>query len=72
MVVIDISTFEKPKPIKDSPEAYETRCIVFDAERAAKMDEDPMRACSWPHGSKQYDLWMTVYSDVVLCKWMAS
>lgn len=64
MVVIDMSTFEKPK--RDTPEAYEARCIKFDAERAAKMKESIHRACSWPSKTPQRELWIETYMDARL------
>lgn len=60
MVVIDMSTFAKPE-IKDSPVAYESRCIVADAQRAAMMQETVARACFWLRGTPQYDLWVRTY-----------
>lgn len=60
MVVIDLSTFIQ-KPPEDSPRAYQARCIVFDAERAAKMGTPSFKACSWAMGTPQYDLWVSAY-----------
>jgi len=67
MVVIDIGTFAKdplPKPPqpKDSPEGYESRCIIFDAQRAAMMQEAREKACFWEKDSPQYVLWHWAYS----------
>lgn len=62
MVVIDMSTFTKPE-IKDSPVAYESRCIQFDAQRAAMMQEPIAKACFWLKGTPQYDLWVATYTE---------
>ena len=74
MVVIDISTFKDPKPTQrysgfdvldqpqDTPEGYESRCIVFDAQRAAMMQEAREKACFWEKDSPQYVLWHMIYS----------
>lgn len=64
MVVIDMSTFVKPE-IKDSPVAYESRCIVFDAQRAAMMQDAPERVCFWQKGTEQYNLWLSAYWEAV-------
>lgn len=61
MVVIDMSTFVKPPPIQDSPVAYESRCIVNDARRAAMMKEAPEKCCFWDPGTVQWELWMREY-----------
>lgn len=59
MVVIDLSTFTKP--VKDTPEAYESRCIVADARRAAMMQDAPEKACFWEEKTPQRALWMREY-----------
>lgn len=64
MIVIDMSTFTKPV-IKDSPVAYESRCIVNDARRAAMMREPVAKACFWNPGTPQYALWFTTYAEAV-------
>lgn len=61
MVVIPLSTFVKPA--KDTPEGYESRCIVSDARRAAMMQESPKKACFWNPGTPQYVLWFTTYVE---------
>lgn len=48
------------RPI-DTPEQYESRCIRFDAERAAMMREAPAKCCFWLRGTPQYDLWVRTY-----------
>lgn len=63
MVVIDMSTFVKPEPVKDSPVAYESRCIVADAQRAAMMRDPVAKACFWRPGTPQYALWFTTYVE---------
>ena len=40
---------------------YERRCLVSDAERAAKMGSNPKTACFWPEGSLHHELWMNTY-----------
>lgn len=64
MVVIDMSSFVK-KEHGDTPEAYQARCIVFDAERAAKMGEPSWKACPWKMGTPQYDLWVLTYTEAL-------
>jgi hypothetical protein len=63
--VITIPAFALPPTIKDSPVAYETRCIVHDATRAARMKDPVKRACSWPAGSAQYALWFATYTEAL-------
>lgn len=58
MVVIDLSTFAK-----DTPERYESRCIRFDAQRAAMMQETVAKSCFWLRGTPQYDLWVRTYEE---------
>lgn len=65
MVVIDMSTFVQPKPVTDSPVAYESRCIVADAQRAAMMRDPVAKACFWRPGTRQYDLWITTYTEAL-------
>ena len=60
MVVIDMATFVAPKS-KDTPAAYESRCIVNDAMRAAMMCDPIEKACFWRPGTPQYELWTRVY-----------
>lgn len=40
---------------------YERRCIVLDAERAARSPGDPSKLCFWAKGTPQHDLWMNTY-----------
>ncbi len=42
---------------------YEHRCITFDAERAARLGDDPAKACSWAEGTKQHLWWMKAFQD---------
>lgn len=60
-VMVVIPMFIRPEPKQDTPEAYEERCIVNDAQRAAKMGDDPMKANSWKPGSHQWNLWAATY-----------
>lgn len=59
MVVIDMGTFTKP--LRDTPEGYESRCIVADAQRAAMMQETVAKSCFWNRDTPQYDLWVRTY-----------
>lgn len=53
-----------PAPSKkdDSPIDYETRCIVMDATRAAKMGDPVEKACSYARGSWQHQMWINAYA----------
>jgi hypothetical protein len=63
--MITIPAFARPAPI-DTPEQYESRCIRFDAERAAKMRESIHRACFWPANTPQRELWVETYMEARL------
>lgn len=65
MVVIDLGAGRKPQPVKDSPVAYESRCIKFDAQRAAMMQETVAKSCFWLRGTPQYDLWVRTYEEAL-------
>lgn len=58
--MVVIPAFARPAP-KDTPEQYESRCIVADAQRAAMMREEPERACFWKPRTPQRELWMASY-----------
>lgn len=64
MVVIDMSTFQKAAVV-DCPVAYESRCIAFDAQRAAMMQAPIAKSCFWLKGTPQYDLWVKTYTEAV-------
>ena len=59
MVVIQMP-IRQQTPI-DTPEAYQTRCIIFDAERAAKMGDSVRKSNSWTPCSQEYALWYLTY-----------
>lgn len=49
---------------EDTPAKYEERAIIADAQRAAKLGESPMKACSWnwkwyPENMR---IWMAAYN----------
>lgn len=46
----------------DTPIDYQTRCIVNDATRAAKMGDTVDKACSYARGSWQHQLWLNAYA----------
>lgn len=47
---------------------YERRCLINDAERAAKMGSNPRTSCFWYEGSLHYELWMKIYFANVRAK----
>lgn len=63
MIVIDLGTWIRALQASAGPtdSGYEERCILFDAERAAKMGEPVERACSWEKGTKQRTWWEAAY-----------
>jgi hypothetical protein len=62
--MVVIPAFARPAPI-DTPEQYESRCIVADAQRAAMMRDPIAKACFWRPGTRQYDLWVTIYTEAL-------
>lgn len=63
MVIIDLGAGRRPA--KDTPEAYERRTIVHDAQRAARMRDPMTRACSWEPNTPQYVLWCMTYVEAL-------
>lgn len=61
--MIHIPAFPGRKP---TDEGYEHRCILGDAQRAAKMGDSPEKACSYAKHTEQYDWWMDAYAAEVL------
>lgn len=51
------------QPVPDP--GYTARLIRLDAERAAKLGDDPTKSCSYPACSDERDLWMRVYWESV-------
>ncbi len=47
---------------------YESRCIKNDAERAAKMGDDPAKACSWEEGTPQHSAWMWAFKSAQVAR----
>lgn len=42
---------------------YESRVIIYDAARAAKMGDTVDKACSYARGSWQHQLWINAYAS---------